>query len=337
MIGSACNWHCSYCLQGKEVGFDRKEDLDAFCEKFRKYLDDNGIDHFERVQYWGGETLLYLDRIKKLKEAFKDIPRVTQDRIVTNGSLVNDDFVEFVRDNDIYVNVSYHDGQLPEEQWEKVMHIEDLTLTGLFHHHRLTLEDFHKKWEDLWDRYGRCTNWCISTLYATEGGPTDFYFTRADVDQLFDYHKNVVTPLAAEDVFYRRYLDVFSMLFTEHDDIAPEDNFCYNKKVISVDLRGNAYFCHHDCSKRNISGNIFNPLSIHKALPTPPAKCSTCKFQPLCHGGCIRDLTHDVSCYMFQKQYEFLMWLQDTHPEYVSEVYWEKINGKIQDHEPTTE
>lgn len=330
MIGSACNWHCSYCLQGHERGFDKPVDVDAFIEKFRKYLEDNHIEKVTRIQYWGGEPLLYLDTIKKLKAGFADIPRYqSRDRIVTNGSLVDDDFVDFVQNNNIYVNVSYHDGQLPEEQWEKILHIEDLTLTGLLHHKRLTLDEFHDKWQYIWDTYGRCTTWCIAPIYNTEGVPKDFYITKDDVDKMVEYHKSVITPKAATDVFFKNYLNVFAMLLTEHGDIPAEDNACYNKKAISVDLRGNSYFCHHDCSASSIAGNLFDPLSIHKTLPRQADQCYTCSLQRLCHGGCVRDQTHDIVCYMFKRWYEFLMWLQDCHPEYVDDRYWKELNGEV--------
>ena len=330
MIGSACNWHCSYCLQGKEVGFDRKVDIDEFIDKFKRYLSDRNITQFTRVQYWGGEPLLYLETIKKLHEAFKNYPKTNKDRIVTNGSLITDEFVDYVtKDNGFFINLSYHDGQLSEEQWQKVLKIENLTITGLLHHKRLTLDEFYAKFRHIWEHYGRCTHWCISPIFNTAGVPSDYRITKDDVDTMFEYHKNVVTPLALKDVFYSDYLNVFLMLFVEHDDIAPEDNYCYNKKVISVDLRGNSYFCHHDCESDTIAGNIFNPLSIHKTLPPQPEKCYNCNLQPLCHGGCMREVDHDLACYMFHRWYEFLVWLRKNNPQIIRQELWDQLDDAI--------
>lgn len=331
MIGSACNWHCAYCIQGKDRGFDKKKDINAFIDKLLAFLDSRGITGFTRVQYWGGEPLLYFDTIKKLSEALKDFPRHgAYDRLVTNGSLVNDEVIDWIREYNIYTNVSYHDGQLSESQWEEVMKIENITLTGLLHHKRLTLDTFYNHWQHLWNTYGRCTNWCISTIYNTAGIPREFLLTKDDVDQLYDYHKNVVIPNAKVNPFYRQYLNVFFELLIERDDVAPADNYCYNKKIISIDLDGNAYFCHHDCSSASIAGNYFNPLSIHKELPPQADKCFKCKLQPLCHGGCSREITPDLACYMFRRWYNIVLYVREVAPELIYPHLWERLDDAIQ-------
>lgn len=332
MTGTACNWHCKYCLQGKETGFDKKVDVQAFLKKFipwfENYMDKMGFDHVDKFQFWGGEPLLYLDTIKQIHEGIKHYKYVRPTRIVTNGSLVDDEFVKWVNDNKIFVNVSYHDGQLSDEQWEKCLKIRNMIVTALIHHKRLNLDELRAKWQYIWDKWGRCTRWCIATIYAVDGVPTDYYLTKDDVDQWIKYLKEVVIPQAKTDPFYHHVLNLFVAIFAEFADYGPNDNPCYNKSIVSVDLRGNFYYCHHDVDKNTIAGNIFDPLSIWKELPPISDQCKKCDILHYCHGSCIRDNAHDVTCYLYREQYKVYkdVW-ENQHHLIDPQVFGHKFHG----------
>lgn len=112
-LGLACNYSCEYCSQ-KFV--ERPETTRARnIEPFMKMLDNLEISELAglRVEFWGGEPLVYWKTLKPLAEAIYERykhwtvkPKFT---MITNGSLLNDDIIDFLMRYDFNVSIS-HDG-----------------------------------------------------------------------------------------------------------------------------------------------------------------------------------------------------------------------------------
>jgi radical SAM protein with 4Fe4S-binding SPASM domain len=100
IITNECNMDCSFCYACKN-GSDKKSVFDiAWIKKLRSILPDNS---FKQVCISGGEPLLYPELVKEVASYFN---RVT---ILTNGSLLTDDFVEWVIATKtlLYVNLDF--------------------------------------------------------------------------------------------------------------------------------------------------------------------------------------------------------------------------------------
>lgn len=106
-----CNMRCQYCYaNGGLYGSDRdmmsKTTLDKVVNSFF-----NEFDIIEGIQFFGGEPLMNLPL---LEYACKKISRVSQERgykigfgIVTNGTLIDNDFIDLVKKYDLQVTLSY--------------------------------------------------------------------------------------------------------------------------------------------------------------------------------------------------------------------------------------
>lgn len=70
LLGHACNYSCSYCLQ-KDIGNPDERSkiwtLDYFIDVIKKKLD---LSQLEKIDLWGGETLLYWKSITPIIEEF---------------------------------------------------------------------------------------------------------------------------------------------------------------------------------------------------------------------------------------------------------------------------
>lgn len=131
-LGLACNYHCSYCMQasarealkGKESHQEKKQGIASSfspllkiptkpeVEHFFDTLADKGIelDPHARIELWGGEPLMYKRAIKAIIERVrKDYGEGVSIVIITNGSLINDDWVDFFLENHVFISIS-HDG-----------------------------------------------------------------------------------------------------------------------------------------------------------------------------------------------------------------------------------
>ena len=329
MLGTACNWRCSYCLQTDEKGFNVKHDPDVFVDKFRKYIIDNKIE-IKRIAYWGGEPCLYWDQVKTIDLQLQDLVQQPS-RFITNGSLINDEHIRFLNQQQMLVNVSYHQGELSDDQWKQCFKIRRLYITSLIHHKCLTFEPYYQKWQYLYDKFGRCVSWYVFPLKYTNGMTSEYALTSDDIDQYIEYLYSIVEKCKT-NIFYKRMMEILFYTFYEHDYDPSYYNFCYNKNVISVDLLGNRYFCHHDCNHNNIVANIFDQIPIYNdtlffdKIRSKRQQCIHCPLYQRCIGGCFRDQSPTTTCYFKLKMYNFLKYIKTNYSDIVDSKYLNYID-----------
>ncbi|MGJ3704015.1 radical SAM protein [Variovorax sp. AFSI2.2] len=107
-LGLGCNYTCSYCNQASQVesmAMTKTADALAFLHDLEKWLE--GVP--SRIELWGGEPLLYF---RKLQVLVPELDRKFPDAeisMVTNGSLLTQEILDFIAFYDIQITVS-HDG-----------------------------------------------------------------------------------------------------------------------------------------------------------------------------------------------------------------------------------
>jgi radical SAM protein with 4Fe4S-binding SPASM domain len=89
ILGHGCNYKCSYCLQDD---LSSKSNFKEFSviEDIKKNID---VSTIEKIELWGGEPLLYLDKIKMIVEAF-DRPKLVWS-MITNGTLLTTELIDY--------------------------------------------------------------------------------------------------------------------------------------------------------------------------------------------------------------------------------------------------
>lgn len=111
-MGLKCNYACSYCNQAHQphdpVG--GPEDADELIEKMKKNFDFGMYDKF-RLEFWGGEPMVYWKTLKPLAEKVKKIYPNAQFMMVTNGSLLNREKIDWLNSMGFSIGMS-HDGPL---------------------------------------------------------------------------------------------------------------------------------------------------------------------------------------------------------------------------------
>ncbi|MBK6004878.1 radical SAM protein [Ramlibacter ginsenosidimutans] len=107
-LGMRCNYACSYCNQASSVGdaaVTRTADAAAFLATLDTWL--QGAPG--RIEFWGGEPLLYFAKLKvlvpQLRARFPD----AHFSMISNGSLLDEEILEFIERWDLHVAIS-HDG-----------------------------------------------------------------------------------------------------------------------------------------------------------------------------------------------------------------------------------
>jgi uncharacterized protein len=106
-LGLSCNYACEYCNQRFVPHADAG--TPGQVEEFV-----SGMDHWvkeppERIEFWGGEPLVYIKTLMPLAEALRVKYPDTQFSIITNGSLLNVEINEWLDRMGFAVGIS-HDG-----------------------------------------------------------------------------------------------------------------------------------------------------------------------------------------------------------------------------------
>ena len=114
-----CNFNCSYCYSAsgrskQNIDISKAKDIISAFIKTR----NNNIKLIRIVYIGGGEPLLNFNAVRQLTDfaklcAYKQNINILF-TIITNGSLLTRDIIEWLNDNDIRLNISFE--ILPEEQ-----------------------------------------------------------------------------------------------------------------------------------------------------------------------------------------------------------------------------
>lgn len=106
-LGLSCNYECSYCNQRFVPHADASHPDDI--EPFINQLTDSLIESPERIEFWGGEPLVYWKTLKPLAERLRALHPHAQFSLITNGSLLDAQKIEWIDQMGFFVGLS-HDG-----------------------------------------------------------------------------------------------------------------------------------------------------------------------------------------------------------------------------------
>jgi len=111
-MGLKCNYACSYCNQAHQphdpVG--GPEDAEELIQKMKENFNFGTYDKF-RLEFWGGEPMVYWKTLKPLAEKIKKVYPNASFMMVTNGSLLTREKVDWFNRMGFSIGMS-HDGPL---------------------------------------------------------------------------------------------------------------------------------------------------------------------------------------------------------------------------------
>lgn len=106
-LGLSCNYSCEYCSQRFVPNIEHSNT--KLLDKFVNSLDNWLLYTPDTIEFWGGEPFVYWKNFKPLAETLRDRFPFTNFLVITNGSLLTEEIVEWLDRLDFTVGVS-HDG-----------------------------------------------------------------------------------------------------------------------------------------------------------------------------------------------------------------------------------
>lgn len=301
---------CGYCLQTNEKSpADHKADPEVFAVKLYGFLKEPPM----RISYWGGEPMLHWRSIRTIHGKLIELGIAPLDKsiITTNGTMISDDYIQYANEHpDMWTVVSAHGWHLTDEQLDRIFRLKRFSISDIVHHGHTDLWDFREMFYRLKGKYGRSPKLCAHFLRANDGCSADFYLSKDDIDSFCAHIQNEVIPMARMGDEWAQW-QLRQLLF-ERDRVLRRafGPMCVRDDVLSVDLHGNRYECHHNYSADNIKGNIFKKvISIRSAPQFHPERffnteeCKNCSILNECRGGCYTSNTHELDCYFARKRH----------------------------------
>lgn len=310
MLGTACDRHCDYCLQYSDnTVANKKANIDEFVSKLVNILPKE-----YSIAMWGGEPMVYFDKIKRIVELLKKYNKIPKRiGITTHGRTLTEEYVDFANVNkNVWTAVSCHGYDFTDDQLDRIFKLENFSFSELIYHGQVNTDHARDFTYRLMDKYEIFPHVWLHFVKATDHCDKSFYLTREDVDELCDHLIKDVFPRATLGDIYSQWL--LNQLQREQIQRASKSKgaMCVNQDTLSVDLHGNIYNCHHNYDSSNIVGNILKKIiPIYSGNNVPlkyflSKECQSCECLNECRGGCYMSNNHEIDCYLQKRLYKVL-------------------------------
>ena len=320
VLGTKCNYRCSYCSQA----FSRKNILDTTLEDTKAFAQNlpNEVLKADRIEFWGGEPLVYLEHLKILIPVIREAVPNAMLSIVSNGALLTKEIGDFLAKYRVGLSIS-HDAYAHKttrgidilEDTEKVNCIKEVFSKINFALNTGSLNTFNQSCSfnstlssQLLDPYavqqwfnnkvGEKVPVSCDPVLSLGGGinNSNIQFSEQDLKALckHTYYAGLRVPGEYPYNLANIGMDFLRNLY-EHKELTKVSPSCsvHSNRFITLDLKGNIYTCQNQTKAKNILGNIYNGTdasTVVNSVKYPSylteKHCANCPMAMLCKGGC---------------------------------------------------
>ena len=297
-LGNACNFNCSYCLQPKSPGVEKKPDLDRMAAFIRNRS-------IEEVRFWGGEPLLYFSRIQEIIAGFEQRNIHVSMAMVTNGSLLNKEGAAYLNEKNIFTCLSFHE-EMDPSCLPFLAALKYRSINYLITGRSLYLWDAINLKLGFERQFLRPIHVLPIYVNATATCPSGYYLTPRDID----YHIRHLRLLHGVGLGEGVVTTLRGQWDNRASQYIPGDARCMNPGHVSVDVTGRVLPCHYADNINDVPESS-EYIPGHGLIPSTQRhvnsqECRACEVLPYCQGGCHLSQTHATDCLLARKLYDFL-------------------------------
>lgn len=330
-MGLSCNYSCSYCSQRFVPNAD--ETSQKYVPKFLELMPtwfnggSDGKGKGVKIEFWGGEPFVYWKTMKPLVEGIYKMYPNADLYTITNGSLLDDEKIDFLIKYNFAVSVShdalgYHvrgldplDNPKQEKYLRKLFNTlapkGKMSFNPMIHKENMSRAKVQKWFEERFDnRY----------LYLGEGSFIDAYDEGGLENSLQKKEdhlkfrkiaiKDIVEGKINRFLWWQEKFKRFTNSLEREGDIEKINQKCGmdSPHFLAVDLRGNVTTCQNVSAvakapngEMHHSGNVrsYDNVKVRtiKSWQNRP-NCKKCPVLALCKGSCtfLDGELFDASC-----------------------------------------
>ena len=326
MLGFACNFNCKYCMQHEFKTDKMKVECNPEVIDFIK--EQASINERININFFGGEPLLYFNTIKDIVLSLSKLDNISYN-LITNGSLLNEETVNFINEHNIPVCISW-DGRntklsrgidVFETNKDNIFKLKNgfsvSSVLNAYNSPKTILEDVFELNKEYKKVYNTDIEYNIDNIYYLENSNSDIFLLD------FEKYKNDVEELINKYIydnkntnyFEQKYVSDFMNMIKSYDENQIlEFPACRNGiNVLNIDLNGNLYLCHNNSDKvlgtiHSNSNDYYNKYEeYNNILPNYYLEhCKTCSVKYCCSKGCML-LSEDELKNFYCKQKKMLL------------------------------
>jgi len=278
-ITNRCNLRCSYCYE-RRLNTDYGCLSDETAERIKNFI--NSRNDAGNVYLFGGEPLLYTDRVKY----FMENVNARQFVITTNGTLLNEDFLKWCEDKNVVINMS-HDGLTCEGRGVETA-VLDEKLKLLLKHRPDTLVQLVYTEETLPHLYENIMHFKDLGVKKVSAAMNSFTYP-ADMSSFGDILREQWKKISEIRNLFIYELE--GKKKTIKSGVPSKCEICRKKVFINWD--GKFYPCIQFQNNRSYQcGDIFSGIQKEEAEKAHPdyssvsARCHGCEIEKYCRNSC---------------------------------------------------
>lgn len=298
-VSNACNAKCVYCFAG-QGNYGKVEGIMDF-ETSRKaidfFMDEIPKDKSAHIIFFGGEPLLSYNLLKEttkyVQENYGD--RKYQFHVVTNATLLTNDMIDFLSENNFNMGISIDGGECVQNEqrplrnglnsYKEATKNLDYVLENISSvHARGTFSNFDNSlveaYKDLIELGFKEVN--IPPDILNKDMNKDFNKLLSELDDLYSY---VLDYASKNDDFpFGLFIEDIRRIFMAKLDVEYSCGLGLN--IFSIDINGDIYPCHRFSSESEfVLGNVKRDGKI-KNINYESLECKDCWNQYTCSHGC---------------------------------------------------
>lgn len=321
-LGLSCNYSCDYCSQKfvERAPETSKKDIDDFLKKLDVLEFDEKLGLM--IEFWGGEPLVYWKTLKPLAEAilerFSHWKTKPQFKIITNGSILTDEIIDWLMKLNFTVAIS-HDGpgqsvrgpdpfDDPEKKKLILGFYRMMTRLKKGFSFNAMLNSKNKSRKEIYEWFVKLTG--DENVQLGEGTIVDAYDEDGITNSLttlqehFEFRRTSFADIFATQgkIGFSSILgkiDAFTGSVLSHSNSKFLGQKCGmdNEHVLAVDLRGNVITCQNVSAvetsmngESHYGGNLDDYKNVEIKTSTHWSNrpnCADCPVLHLCKGACM--------------------------------------------------
>lgn len=327
-FGLKCNYSCEYCSQRyvPEAELEKPFDVKEFVEKISSIFIFGDGGQSKKIEFWGGEPLLYWNKIVPIAEILREKYPKLMFSIITNGSLITKEKADWLYKMGFSMAIS-HDGPGQKVRGPNPFDVPKIKEAILYLYAKMAPENrisFNSMLNNQNTSRSAIQEYFINltgdpNVNIGEGGFVDAYdvgglsmslesskfksFSLGSFKEIRNFKcVNFITVK-------NKISNFFDSIFRSKQSIVLGQKCGMDKlDSIAIDLDGNVITC-HNLSANAVSANgnshkighidDFDNISLNTATHWSHRKdCSTCPVLHLCQGSCmyIDGPLWDASC-----------------------------------------
>lgn len=305
VLGRGCNMNCPHCGDNHNKSCLDISVTSEFIDWIAKWV-EYGIKYNKgkkSILFWGGEPLVYLDKIKYIVESLKS--RGYQNniyyKIFTNGLLLTENVMCYLGENSFEITLSYDAPEplkirsdVPDDEIIKRFNAYSggKKFVQAVYNAEVTLVDIYKGLADKFPGVARK----VGFMRSGAGVPKRLSIfpvgkVREDYIELYKYWVETGYPSDIADFkgVYKKYV-LFSKVGSSEYIEYPFPYCEMHLSALPIDLAGNVYVCHNaDFLVGNIFNEDYNSLQdkfMDMLRINRPDSCKKCVYIGICPNGC---------------------------------------------------